>query len=106
MPAAPASGTLISLNREFNFNCRTIKWNCRARSFYRDAASLPGYDRTKALGKYLMQRPRLWRCDPQPQQMSFTLRLGKILERGSIVKYCVVVNKLNIAGFELHHQVQ
>src|SRR4026209_847804 len=38
--------------------------------------------------------------------MALTLRLGIILERGSIVKNRVVVHELNITRLKFHHQVQ
>src|SRR5216684_1843864 len=77
-----------------------------SRSSYRDASSISGCNGTEAFREDFRQRARVARCYPQSQQVTFALRLSKVLERGSIVENRVVVHKLYIAGLELHRQIQ
>ena len=71
-----------------------------------DATAIARRSRTEALCVDFRQRARVWRRQPESQQVSLALGLLVILERSAIVQDRVVVHELNIAEFELHCQVK
>ena len=71
-----------------------------------NSASVAGNDRAVPLGEDRRQDPGLERRQPEPQQMAFAMGFRPVLEAGAIVQQCVIVDKLDIAGPELHEEMQ
>ncbi len=73
---------------------------------YPYAASVTRCYRAEAFGKHRGKGPGFRRCQPQPEQMSFALRLRPIFKGRSVVQQSMIVNELHVAGQKLHRKEQ
>src|SRR5215213_2455518 len=83
-----------------------VKRNRWLRACHSNATAISWRNRTEALRVDFRKRTRVWRREPEAQEVSLALGLRVILECSAIVQDGVVVHELNVAPFEFHHQVQ